>query len=223
MNFQRSASLFLLSSLSSIKRKDELKPKVHLYVMANPSLSSENGLCGYTSSHIYCMCMSLWSKGRPTTSLWSSCLISCRNVFGLCLCTCSSEIGLSFCLFTSSWSALRQERGSRGEAYRGLQMPVFKGVSTPYFCIIHITPHRWAISRWQQKTLAISWRDTAAADTQTPFPLLLLPDEKMGLSLWGRRVCVAAFETTYYGLKKNCLKAQKTKCLRERKRMERWT
>lgn len=105
-------------------------------------------------------------KGRPLTFLCSSCLLSCCSVFGLSISTCRSEICSSICLLASSCST-HWERGSRGEAYRGLKPSVFKGVSTPYFCIIHITPQRWSISRLQQQSWAISWRDMAAADTQT--------------------------------------------------------
>ena len=114
-----------------------------------------------------CVCVCGTSvKGRPLTFLCSSCLLSCCFVFGLSISTCRSELCSSLSLLASSCSTHR-ERGSRGEAHRGLKPSVFKGVSTPYFCIIHITPQRWSISRLQQQSWAISWRDVAAADTQT--------------------------------------------------------
>lgn len=111
--------------------------------------------------HIY-----MWWWGlQSLTFLCSSCLLSCSSVFGLSNSTCSSEICSLFCFLASSCST-HTERESKGEVYRGLKLSVFKGVSTPYFCIIHITPQRWSISGLQQESRAISWRDTAAADTQ---------------------------------------------------------
>lgn len=56
------------------------------------------------------------------------------------------------------------ELQSRGEVCGGLEESVFKGVSTPNFCIIHITPQRWSISRLRQESWAISWRDAAPKD-----------------------------------------------------------
>lgn len=69
-----------------------------------------------------------------------------------------------FCVLAFSSSTLRQKLQSRGEACGGLEESVFKGVSTPNFCIIHVTPQRWSISRLHQESCAISWRDAALED-----------------------------------------------------------
>lgn len=176
----------------------------HLYVVKNPSLFTEEksqaDICVF-------MCVCLRSTGRPLTFLCSSCLSSSSSIVGLFISTCSSEICSWFCLFASSCSTHRQERGSRGEAYRGLRLSVFKGVSTPHFCIIHITPQRWSISRLQRENRAISWRDTSAAGTQTHHTqihthnILHFYCQMRG---WDRPCgadsCVAAFKTTFTAL-----------------------
>lgn len=137
-----------------------------------------------------CVCM-------PSVNRKATCLLLQLCVFGLCISTCSSGIH-----FASSCSTHRQERGSRGEAYRGLKLSVFKGVSTPYFCIIHITPRRWSISRLQQESWAISWPDTAAADTQRQTHTHNIHHFYCQMRGWdspcGEESCVAAFKTHFY-------------------------
>ncbi len=188
-----------------------------------------------------CVCVCLRSIGRPLTFLYSSCLSSCSSAFGLSISTCSSEICSSFCLFASFCWTHRQERGSRGEAYRELKLSVFKGVSTPYFCIIHITPQRWSISRLEQESRAISWRDTAAAGTQRQTRRTQIHAETISSTFtarWEGEIVPVGQTRVWLHLKPLLLdwlvgydptlppeKVEKTKCVRERKReksSERW-
>lgn len=75
-----------------------------------------------------------------------------------------SDFFLSSCL--THW----QDKWSRGKSHRELGESVFKGVSTPNFCIIHITPQRWSISSLKQQSWAITWRDAAGRNTKTNAP-----------------------------------------------------
>lgn len=176
--------------------------------------------------HIHvCQCVRLQSIGRPLTFHCRSCLW---------ISTCSSEICSSFCLLASSCWTHRQERRGRGEAYRELKLSVFKGVSTPYFCIIHITPQRWSISRLQQESRAISWRDTAAADTQRQTRHTRIHVDTISSTFtarWEGGIVPVGHTRVWLHLKPLLLdwllgydptlppeKAQKTKCVRERKR-----
>lgn len=71
---------------------------------------------------------------------------------------------------------------------------------------MRITLRRRSISRLQQESWAISWRDITAADTQRQIHMqyiwyssLLLPDEGWDYS-GGADCCVVAFKTTFTGL-----------------------
>lgn len=124
-----------------------------------------------------------------------------RNDWDPSVCTCSSEISPPLP------AQHRRLRGGRGEAHGGLQLSVFKGVSTPHFCIIHLTPRRWSISRLQPERLAISWRATPSADahrraicTQIHNFLHFRCQMRGSAGPCGADLCAAAFKTTYAGL-----------------------
>ncbi len=180
------------------------------------------------------VCVGHQSIWRPLTFLCSSFLLSCTTVSGLSISTCSSEICSSLCLLLLN---IHRERGSRGEAYRGLKQSVFKGVSTPYFCIIHITPQRWSISRLEQESQAISWRDTAAADTHRQIRLTQIQVHTVSSTFAARcEVVVVPVGQTCVWLHLKLLlldylqgfdpslplgEAQKTKCVRKKKERNR--
>lgn len=189
------SQLFWVSSLSSIKRKDELKPKgthEHLFVVANLSLfTEENGhvdVCVFVRA-----CLPSVSRKASDLSLQLLPLILHKSLW-LSSSTCSWEIVSSSCLFTSFCSTHRKRRECRGGVCREFNLSVFEGINTPYFCIIHITPHTWSISRLQQGSGAISCKDATAADTSRQThtkqqdPSLLLPGKGCGF-LWGRLKC----------------------------------
>lgn len=84
MKAHSTPSFFWVSSLSSIKRKDELKPKgtyEQLFVVANLSLFTE--VNGHVDICVFvCVCACLQSVERPVTFLCSFCLSSSTRVFG---------------------------------------------------------------------------------------------------------------------------------------------
>lgn len=97
-------------------------------------------------------------------------------------------------LWLVSTCSSQHTAGERGTGVRLLRIEwiCFKGVSTPYFCIIHLTPQRWSISRLQHENGAICWRDTAAATHKhsgIKYCALLQRDKRVGSSLWAIVLC----------------------------------
>lgn len=145
--------------LNQKKRWTEVKgTHEHLYVVAKPSPATDEnchvGLCVF----IY-LCVPSVNRKATDLSLQIMPLILQLHL--------SPPVAQKSLLFAYSSSTHRQKRGSRGEAHGGLKLSVFKGVGTPNFCLIHITPQRWSISRLQQERWAISWRDIAQEDAQS--------------------------------------------------------
>lgn len=86
---------------------------------------------------------------------------------------CSSEFCSSLCQ--------TREKEQRWGA-QGLKPSVFKVSAHLSFCIIHITPWRWSISRLQQElsNKLTRYCHSRHANTYTHYPSLVLPNEREG-------------------------------------------